>query len=289
MNPLVSLITPVYNGMPYWKEYLESVLQQTFRPLEFICIDDGSEDGSFEYLEMMRPVFEEKGILLIHKKISHAGQAAAVQEALKFVTGEFITWCDADDIMFPGNIEKKAVFLMQHPELGMVRNDGVSTENGGENVPVTNPEDRKQQNIFDALFHDTTYCYAGCYMIRSTLFFQCYPERKIPVSEEGQNLQLLLPAASRTECGFIPEVLHIYRRHPEGHSSKKRSFLQVKKRIENFTALKMELLPYCRCERAFYEEEAKRIEKERKQNLMNLAAQKAREERNYENRHSDLS
>lgn len=48
MNPLVSLITPVFNGMPYFKDYLECVLSQTWRPLEFICVNDGSEDNSAE-------------------------------------------------------------------------------------------------------------------------------------------------------------------------------------------------------------------------------------------------
>lgn len=270
---------------------LESVLHQTWRPIEFICIDDGSEDDSFSYLESMRGVLESSGIVLHHKRIEHSGQAQAVSEALKLVTGEFITWCDADDIMLPENIEKKAIFLMEHPQFGMVRNDGVRLENGKEETMDSRPEDRRGQNIFDALFHDATYCYAGCYMIRTSLLFSCYPKREIPRSEEGQNLQLLLPPASRTECGFLPECLHIYRRRTDGHSGQKRSFTQALRRMENFTSLKLEILEFCQCDRAYYREEAKRLACASRQQLLRSAAQKAREERKmeHENRNIDLS
>lgn len=289
MRPLVSLITPLYNGMPYFREYLESVLSQTWRPLEFICINDGSEDDSFGYLESLRPVFEKAGIVLHSKSVKHGGQAQAVNEALKIVTGEFITWCDADDIMLPENIEKKASFLMEHPELGMVRNDGIRIED--ENSEITNslPSDRKQQNIFDALFHDVTYCYAGCYMLRTKLLFQCYPQKKMPNSVEGQNLQLLLPPSSHSECGFIPERLHIYKKRADGHSGKKRSFTEVLQRMENFTSLKLEILEYCRCDREHYKEEALKMERANRQRLLAAAVQKAREDRKHENRDSDIS
>lgn len=289
MNALVTLITPVYNAMPYFREYLESVLQQTWRPLEFICIDDGSTDASFACLEEYMPAFAEKGILLKYKRISHAGQAQAVNEALQLAEGNFITWCDADDVMMPENIEKKAVFLIQHPQLGMVRNDGSFTINGSLPRRNTREEDRKQQNIFDALFHDRTYCYAGCYMLRSSLLFACYPDRRIPVSVEGQNLQLLLPPASRTECGYLPDELHIYRKRPDGHSGKKRSFNEVIQRKQNFTALKCELLEYCQCDRDYYRQEALEIEKAQRRHIYMSMAQKAREEMKHENRNSDFS
>lgn len=288
-KPTVSLITPVYNAMPYFEEYLDSVLRQTWRPLEFICIDDGSEDTSFEYLEALRPTFEKEGISLLHRKVKHAGQAAAVNEALPLASGELIMWCDADDIMLPENVERKAVFLMENPQLGMVRNDGIHIEYGKGEALDSNRQDRKQQNIFDALFHDVTYCYAGCYMLRASLLFSCYPEKKIPVSPEGQNLQLLLPPASRSECGYLPDRLHIYRQRPDGHSSRKRSFTEVLSRLKNFTALKMEILQACQCDREYYRQEAFKLEQKCHKQLMLSAARKAREERKHEGRNSDIS
>ena len=132
--------------------------------------------------------------------------------------------------------------------------------------------------MFDALFHGLTYCYAGCYMVRTELFFQCYPKRQIPLSPEGQNLQLLLPPASRTDCGFLPESLHSYCQRRSGHSGRGRSYTESLSRIENFYRLRASILPYCSFERQYYMEENERILKRDRQNLYHSAAALAREE-----------
>ena len=51
MNGSVSLVVPVYNALPYLKDFVKSVQDQTWRPLECIFADDGSTDGSLEYLK----------------------------------------------------------------------------------------------------------------------------------------------------------------------------------------------------------------------------------------------
>ena len=101
MNPLVSLITPVYNAMPYLKDYLDSVKAQTWRPLELILSDDGSTDDSLSFIKNQIRELEGSGISVKVLGLPHVSQAAAVNAALKEVTGEFITWCDADDVMLP--------------------------------------------------------------------------------------------------------------------------------------------------------------------------------------------
>lgn len=280
MNPLVSLVTPVFNAMPYLQDYLACVLQQTWRPLEFLAVDDGSADGSRECLEAFLPAMEQAGIPMRLLRIPHTGQAAAVNAALPLVSGEYLTWCDADDCMTPDSIEKKAEYLSRFPELGMVRSDGIVLDGGsGRQLSRSaGKADGLTQDIFDALFHGTTYCYAGCYMVRTGLLFTCYPERKIPLSPEGQNLQLLLPPASRSACGFIPEALHVYCLRDSGHSSKKRTFRQANARLENFSALRQAILPYCLCDRSHYLEEDKKLTDAARQELFRTAAIQARKE-----------
>lgn len=281
MNPLVSLITPVFNAMPYLRSYLDSVLAQTWRPLEFICVDDGSADGSRAYLSECLPMLERIGISARLLQIPHTGQAAAVNAALPLVSGEYLTWCDADDLLMPDSIAKKADYLSRFPELGMVRSDGIILDgDSGRRLACSAGEaDRFTQNIFDALFHGSTYCYAGCYMVRAALLFTCYPEKKIPFSPEGQNLQLLLPPASRSDCGFIPEALHCYCRRSGGHSSRKLSFSEANARLQNFSKLRREILPYCRCDAARYLAEDQKIITKERHALCRAAAAQARKER----------
>lgn len=278
MKPLVTLITPVFNAMPYFKEYLDCVLGQTWRPFELIVVDDGSMDGSWEYLIELLPDLAQAGILVHPLRIPHVGQAAAVNAALPLVSGEYFTWCDADDLLMPDSIEKKADFLMRFPDLSLVRSDGIvlDGDTGQEISHSARMEDRFTQNIFDALFHGTTYCYAGCYMVRTDLFFACYQKRRIPLSPEGQNLQLLLPPASRSDCGFLSDVLHVYCRRSGGHSSKKLSFRQACDRLENFSALRQAILPYCLCDKEYYLEEDRKMTEEARRSLCHAAASQVR-------------
>ncbi len=279
MKPSVSLITPVYNTMPYLASYLDCVKEQTWRPLQFIAADDGSSDGSASYIKDRIKELEASGISVKLLQLEHASQAAAVNAALKEASGEYLTWCDADDIMLPECIEKKVMFLMENPEIGMVRNDGVTIVVDTDEccLPDTKPGDRHTRDIFRELFLQTTYCYAGCYMIRMSLFDECYPDRCIPLSPEGQNLQLLLPPASRTVCGFVPDVLHKYYKRSSGHSSKKRSYTQIRTRILNFSSLFREILPHCSCDRDYYEAEIIRVEKEQLDRLNDSLISHARE------------
>ncbi len=267
MTPLVSLVTPFYNAMPYFKEYLASAAAQTWRPLELILVDDGSTDGSWDYLQKTIPILEEKGIAVYPVRKPHKSQAAAVNAALPLISGEYFTWCDADDRMAPESIEKKVKFLMEHPQLGMVRNDGrwFDGDTGRQKFIFSKERDRRTQDIFDALFRSKTYCMAGSYMLRTSLFFTCYPNKQIPLSPEGQNLQLLLPPASRSECGFLPDFLMDYCQHRQGHSLKKRSFLENVARINNFSRLRRAILPYCACDLQHYRRVDKMVTRQEKQ------------------------
>lgn len=280
MRPLVSLVTPVYNAMPYLREYLACVKAQTWRPIEVIFIDDGSTDDSAAVLRAAQPELEAAGLTVKLVFAPHKGQAAAMNAGLPLVSGTFFTWCDADDRLHAGSVEKKVLWLLDHPGVGMVRSNGVVLD-ADKNIVLSESareSDKKQKDIFPELFQDLTYCYAGCYMIRTELFFTCYPDKQIPESPEGQNLQLLLPPASRTECGYLDEPLHTYCRRGSGHSSMRRSYQQTLRRMENFTALRLEILQYCDCDRAHYEALARVMEGKSRKTLLFSAVQRARKE-----------
>ncbi|MBD5559069.1 MAG: glycosyltransferase family 2 protein [Clostridia bacterium] len=278
MNPLVSLITPFYDAMPYFRTYLACVLLQTWRPLEFIAVDDGSSDNSWECLMESMPELEKVGISVQALHIDHGGQAAAVNAALPLVSGEYITWCDADDWMSPDCVSKKAEHLIRFPEQELVRSDGLVYDGDSGRLLAFSArrEDRRTQNIFDGLFFGTTYCYAGCYMGRASSLFQAYPDRQIPISPEGQNLQLLLPLASRSECGFIPDVLHRYYRRSRGHSSKKLNFRSAYSRLSNFSALRRAIIPHCLCDAEYYIEEDRKLTADAQRALCNTVAAQVR-------------
>lgn len=277
MNPLVSIITPIYNAMPYLNTYLDSVENQTYAPLELILVDDGSTDDSFSVLTERAVIMEAKGISVQVLSQNHAGQVAAVNLALPRIHGEFLTWCDADDYWTEDSIEKKVECLLTHLDINMVRSNGLikdETEN-----PIMYREKENQpflSDIFDDLFHERILELAGRFMVRTEALFSCYPNRQIPASTVDQNPQLLLPIASRSKCAYLNEELHVYCRRSSGHSSTKRSFTETMKRIEDIKQLYLSILPYCECDQEYYRKEVDHITATFKKTLMQTTAMMAR-------------
>lgn len=92
-QPKVSIIVPVYNVECYLRRCLNSIINQTLREIEIICINDGSTDKSLEILEEY--ALRDKRITVLSQENSKQG--AARNKGLDIAKGEFITFVDADD------------------------------------------------------------------------------------------------------------------------------------------------------------------------------------------------
>lgn len=247
-NPLVSIITPCFNGEPYLNRYFSSILQQTYSPLELIFVNDGSADRTAEIAESYRPLLEAKGIRFIYLYQENAGQAAALNRGLKLFTGEYLTWPDADDEMTPDCIEKKVAYLQAHPEVQMVRSDGVYyNQDTGEKRNIAKSKDKSAQDIFEKLLLVKTYGCCGCYMISRKLLLECYPDLNFFESRVGQNWQLLVPASSRSLCGYLDEVTYIVYEHCDSHSRRKRSVDEMYQRKDMFAEVLRKAVDVSKC------------------------------------------
>lgn len=114
---LVSAILPVYNRETSVARAVESVLAQTYRPLELIVVDDGSTDGT-------RRVLEQFGARITLLRQPNAGAYAARNLGLRHARGEFVAFIDSDDVWFPHRLSAQ-VPLMQRPEVGLVFGDAI--------------------------------------------------------------------------------------------------------------------------------------------------------------------
>ena len=90
---MISVIIPVYNAEQYIKRCLNSVLNQTFNDYEIIMVNDGSTDGSLEILKKYES--QNSKLKVITQKNLKA--AAARNSGLKYASGEYIAFIDADD------------------------------------------------------------------------------------------------------------------------------------------------------------------------------------------------
>lgn len=106
---LVSVIVPVYNVKPYLEEALESVINQTYRNLEILLIDDGSTDGSGETCADYKQ--RDSRIIVLHQ--NNRGLSAARNAGLDRATGEINVFFDPDDVMELNAIERIVTVMEQ--------------------------------------------------------------------------------------------------------------------------------------------------------------------------------
>jgi glycosyltransferase involved in cell wall biosynthesis len=110
--PLISCIVPVYNCERYLGETLDSVLAQTYEPLEIIVVDDGSTDQTAaiaaRYAPRVHYLWEP-----------NAGEAAARNRGLSAARGDFVAFVDADDLWHPDKLQRQVARFVKRPEIDL--------------------------------------------------------------------------------------------------------------------------------------------------------------------------
>ena len=91
--PKLSIIVPIYNSEKYLKECLDSLVNQTFKDIEIICVNDGSTDGSLNIIKHFAQ--NDSRIKIINQE--NKGQSAARNAGLKIARSEWVTFIDSDD------------------------------------------------------------------------------------------------------------------------------------------------------------------------------------------------
>ncbi len=114
--PAISVVMPVYNHQATCGAALQSLLDQSFRDLEIVAVDDGSTDGSRAELE--RVVGDDPRVRIL--SIEHAGIVSALRAGLAAASAPLIARMDADDWSHPQRLEKQAAFLEHNPGFGAV-------------------------------------------------------------------------------------------------------------------------------------------------------------------------
>jgi len=126
--PAISVVLPVYNGARYLRQAVGSILEQTFRDFELICVNDGSTDHSQELLEALAK--KDDRIRIVSRP--NSGIVGALNDGIAVARGKYIARMDADDVSMPTRFEKQIAFLRAYPAIVAV----------GCHVLRIDPEDR---------------------------------------------------------------------------------------------------------------------------------------------------
>ena len=124
LNPIFSVIIPVYNAQTTVISALQSVSNQTYKYFEVIVVDDGSTDKSQMVIEDY--IRDNPNLKITFVKKENGGVSTARNIGLRCASGEFVAFLDADDVWLVNKLERQAQILIDNPHidfLGTNRND----------------------------------------------------------------------------------------------------------------------------------------------------------------------
>ena len=219
-DPQVSVIIPTFNRIEYLRRALALVEAQTFRDFELLVLDDGSTDGTREFLAGYTPDFPFRWLAFDRCERSHLRNTGA-REA----RGEYIAFLDDDDEWLPAKLEQQVDYLSQHPTAGLVYARTVVVNHEGVvdrrataiHRRLYNDQARRGHRYADLAYHCVMF--TSSVMVRRAVFFAAggYDERY--VEKEDLDLYLRISLVARIAC-VGAEPLVRYRVHEGGSAAR---------------------------------------------------------------------
>lgn len=130
--PLVSVMLPCFNAERTLPMALASLQAQSYRNWEAVIVDDGSTDRTWAILEACADPRVRR-----ERFTENRGRGAARQRCLEMARGEFLSFLDADDWLFPGKLERQVALMAEHPEFVVVSGACVITDADGAAVGLS--------------------------------------------------------------------------------------------------------------------------------------------------------
>lgn len=198
----ISILMAVYNGMPYLPEAVRSIRAQTFEDWTFVIIDDGSSDGTADYLDGL----DDPRIRVVHQE--NQGLGAALNRGLELCDTEFLARMDSDDIAYPTRLQEQLDFLREHPEVGLlgtqIQRLGESRIGGSSLLPI------EHTTIYQNLLEGRPGIYHPTMMCRTALLKEIGGYWEDDISEDWD---MFLRMGERTQLANLNRVLLSYRIH----------------------------------------------------------------------------
>ncbi len=206
MSKLVTVVIPCYKQAHFLEECIESVLAQTYTPIEIVIVNDGSPDET----EAVCAAFGEQVKCITQPNL---GLSAARNTGIRAALGEYIALLDSDDICRSQRIAKQVAFLEERPTFGMVVSDAY-LQRGSEIIGLKSELSKKPKNHANFRWETVAYCPTPSTML---IRRECF--KKIGYFEPalkgmgGEDWLFAVEMSLHYPMGFIDEPLIDYRLH----------------------------------------------------------------------------
>ena len=203
MEPLVTVLMPVYNGARYIRETIDSILNQTYTNFEFLIIDDASTDNTLDIIAS----YNDNRIVVARNE-HNSKIVYTMNKGIQLAKGEFIARMDADDIALPQRLEKQAKYLVAHPEVSMVDVIMELIDENGVSLNAYNSDVTSDEGILHAMTKAN--CMGHSSVMMRTSDYRAYMYRNIYYEDDDLWLRIL---NDHKKIHKIAEPLLLYRIH----------------------------------------------------------------------------
>lgn len=209
-TPLLSVVIPIHNGASWIVETLTSICAQTYANFEILLVDDASTDNLASALNAC----SDARLQVLHLE-KNLGVAGARNAGIAKAKGQYIAFCDADDICLPDRFERQLQFLQAHPQIG-VCGTGFTCFDTQERETVLNPE--TSEAIRHALMRGN--CFGMSTIMGRTELFKTHAFDQSLAPTEDYDMWTRL-SASGVQMANLPLSLIRYRLHAMQASQQK--------------------------------------------------------------------
>jgi glycosyltransferase involved in cell wall biosynthesis len=207
----ITITLPVYNGMPYLKDAVESILGQTYDDFRLLIIDDGSRDGSTEYLKSIK---DPRVDLIVRE---NRGLGATLNQLFAESETEYVVRMDSDDMCAPDRLKRMMAFIENNNDFVMAGSDQAFLV--GTKTLKSAPRPTDQESIRRLLLKKRPGILHPTTVVRRDAWERVGGYR---LSGAGEDLDFCLRMCDLGKVTNIPEVLYYYRLHATSLSNSRR-------------------------------------------------------------------
>ncbi|MFZ5585807.1 MAG: glycosyltransferase family 2 protein [Thermodesulfobacteriota bacterium] len=209
MPPLVSVLMSVYNGQAWLESGLECILHQSLTDLEFIVIDDGSNDATWELLTRraasdprLKPVRNEANL----------GLTRSLNRGLALAQGRYLARQDVDDVSLPDRLRSQAEFLEAQPEVVLLGSWATRIDAAGRVLPGLGWQPAADRIIRHKMLISNAFFHASVMLRRQALIEHGLAyDPGLPFAQDYDLWSRLLPLG---QAANLPRPLIQFRTHP---------------------------------------------------------------------------
>lgn len=219
--PLVSVVIPAYNQARFITSALESILAQSYSPIEVIVVNDGSTDDTAKILK------QYTGIQVIEQE--NKGLSAARNAGILASKGDLIALLDSDDVMVQERIQFQVAYLQDNPDIDVVYTALTVIDENGKVLNTIRRESLPPDQFLAFEFFRNQVPSPSSILAKSEVF------QKEPFDATfriGEDLEWIIRTAHQFTFGYLDKPLTHYRRHQSNLSEK----------LENLRAIELQIL-----------------------------------------------